>query len=194
MVKLGNSPPISIYIIVDLPINGRNLEEKEIYALHVLIVKTFKISHGRESMADRPLGIAIMAILGIIAGILVLLGSLAAIGISAFLGLAFLTDPGGLPIPVAVITALGTLLGVVLLIVAIIILVVSRGIWIGSNWARVLMLILLVLGAISSAWTLWGLYEAAAVLVEYASPVVSLLIELFFIYYLTRSHVVDFFT
>lgn len=175
-------------------VKGRTLEEKEIYALNILIVKTFKIPHGRESMVDRPLGIAIIAILGIIAGIVVLLGSLAAIGLSALIGLAFLTDPGGLPIPAAVITALGTLLGVVLLIVAIIILIVSRGIWIGSNWARVLMLILLVLGAISSAWTLWSLYEAAAVLTEYASTVVSLLVELFFIYYLTRPHVTDFFT
>ncbi len=145
-------------------------------------------------MADRPLGIAILAILGIIAGIIVLLGSLAAIGLSAFLGLAFLTDPGGLPIPVAVITALGTLLGIVLLIVAIIILIVSRGLWIGSNWARVLMLILLALGVLSSAWTLWGLYQAAAVLIDYASPVVTLLVELLFIYYLTRSHVIAFFT
>ena len=153
-----------------------------------------KISHGRESMAERSLGIAIIAILGIIAGILALLGSLAAIGLSALIGLAFLTEPGGLPIPAAVITALGTLFGIVLLIVAVIILFVSRGLWIGSNWARVLMLILLVLGAISSAWTLWGLYEAAAVLVEYVSTVVSLLIELFFIYYLTRPHVTDFFT
>lgn len=144
-------------------------------------------------MADRPLGIAIIAILGIIAGILVLLGSLAAIGLSALIGLAFLTEPGGLPIPAAVITALGTLLGIVLLIIAIIVLIVSRGLWIGSNWARVLMLILLALGVLSSAWTLWGLYPAVE-LIDYASPVVTLLVELFFIYYLTRSHVVDFYT
>ncbi len=145
-------------------------------------------------MADRPLGIAIIAILGILMGIIVLLGSLAAIGLSALIGLAFLTEPGGLPVPAAVISALGTLFGIVLLIVAIIILIVSRGLWIGSNWARVLMLILLIIGAISSAWAIWGLYEAAAVLAEYTSTVVSLLVELFFIYYLTRPHVVDFYT
>ncbi|NIO22040.1 MAG: hypothetical protein GTN76_15245, partial [Candidatus Aenigmarchaeota archaeon] len=50
-------------------------------------------------MADRPLGIAIIAILGILMGIIVLLGSLAAIGLSALIGLAFLTEPGGLPVP-----------------------------------------------------------------------------------------------
>lgn len=152
------------------------------------------ISYGRESMADRPLGIAILAILGLIGGIILLLAGLAVIGITGIASVAFLSDPSSIPVPAALITVLGTMIGVAFLIIAIILLLIFRGLWIGSNWARVLMLIFLVLGVISSLWTIVELVQVAIVLDELTSPIITLLIELIFIYYLTRPHVVDFYT
>ena len=139
-----------------------------------------------KQMADRPFGIAILAVLGLIMGIIVLLASIVLLGFSGLLSVAFLSDPSQAPV-VGLVATLGVLGGVIALIVAIIILLASRGLWNGSNWARILLMIIFALNGLSA---IWSLVQAGAIL---TGPLVSIVIAVIFLYYLTRSHVVAYF-
>ncbi len=87
-------------------------------------------------------------------------------------------------IPIIFVIAL---VGLVIIIFAFLFFLVARGFWVGSEWSRILALILFGLSAISS---IYGLYDAAAIVSE---VVVNLVVALLFLFYLTRRHVVEFF-
>lgn len=144
-------------------------------------------------MADRPLGIAILAVLNIIAGVLVLLLGLTLLGFGALLSAAALSDATGNPQIASFLGAIGAIAGIVVLVLAIIILLIGRGLWKGSNWARILIMIFLVLGVISNAWSIVQGVQLSIALAALAVPIVTLLIGIFFLYYLTRSGVTAFF-
>jgi len=152
-----------------------------------------KNSNGRENMADRPFGIAILAVLNFLAGFLALLLGITLLGFGALLSAATLSGATQNPQIETFLAAIGALAGVIVLILAIIILLIGRGLWKGSNWARILIMIFLVLGVLSNAWSIVQGVQLSIALTALAVPIVSLLIGIFFLYYLTRSNVTAFF-
>jgi|Deesub1362B_J571_1020462.scaffolds.fasta_scaffold00005_411 hypothetical protein len=131
-----------------------------------------------NSEIDRPLGVALISIFQILVGLLMILGGIAFIIIGAamspFLGL------------MGMMGFIGMIGGVILLIVSIIILgiitiIIGIGMWNGREWARLITLILSVLGLLVSILALPG-------------GLVGIIINALIIYYLTRNYVKKFFT
>ena len=143
-------------------------------------------------MADRPLLITLMAFFGLLFAILGILVGIAIAGIGGLLSIATLEEltlaTPGIPIALLGYLSLGlTVAGLVIIIFAFLFLLVARGFWVGSEWSRILALILFGLSAISN---IYGLYDAGSIV---EGTVVSLVIALLFLCYLTRRHVVEFF-
>ena len=87
---------------------------------------------------SRPIGVAILAILVILIGVLFLVGALAILFLSGFVALA-----GFLPFG-----ALGGIVGIILLIVALLWIAVGLGLWHLRSWAWRLAIIVMVLSII----------------------------------------------
>ncbi len=143
-------------------------------------------------MADRPLLITLMAFFGILFAILGILVGIALAGIGGLLSIATLEEltvpTPGIPIALLGYLSLGlTVVGLVIIIFAFLFFLVARGFWVGSEWSRILALILFGLSAISN---IYGLVDAGDIV---EGTVVSLVIALLFLFYLTRRHVVEFF-
>ncbi len=116
-------------------------------------------------MAERPLGITIIAILGFIGAILLIIGGLLLLFAGAFLGALF--GPLG--------AILGASLGVVVLIIGIIQFVISYGLWKMKKWALYIELILLIIGII---------FYIIAIVSGDLFSIVSLIISAIVFYYL----------
>ncbi len=124
----------------------------------------------------RPTGVAVLAILDLLAGILALIGGIfiAALGGSGLLALygygffsGFVAVAGGFVI-----------------IIGLLAIVVGWGMWSGKEWAWILAIILYALGALSSLLSLAG---------GNLSSVVGLLINALLLWYMFRPHVKAFF-
>lgn len=92
---------------------------------------------------SRPIGVAILAILVILIGVLFLVGAIAVLFLSGFVALAGLLPFG----------MLGGLLGIVLLIVALIWIAVGLGLWHLRSWAwwlAIIVMILSILGGLTA--------------------------------------------
>jgi len=123
----------------------------------------------------RPAGIAILAILELIGGIIILLLGigLAAVGGSLFTALGY-SGLGGV----------AALLGGIVAIFGLLALLVGWGLWTGKGWAWLLAVILSVLGV---------LFSIASIAVGSFTSVVGLLIDALILWYLFRPHVRAFF-
>ena len=119
---------------------------------------------------QRPTGVTIIAVLAIIVGILSLLGGLLVVAASAFVG-AIASPVGG-----AVLVALGSFL----VLIGLIFLVAAYGFWKGTKWGW-------WVGIIATALSLIG--SVVSLATGNFTSVVSLLIDLLLLYYLTRAHV-----
>ena len=114
--------------------------------------------------AERPLGVTILAVLAALSGILLLLAALAIASLSILAG------------PAAIIPAgLGS---GVLLVLSLLYLLVAYGLWNGQTWAWWLAVILAALDLVIALLSL---------------NIASLIIPAIILWYLTRSHVKEYF-
>ena len=133
----------------------------------------------------RPTGVAVLAILAAIGGILCLIGGVV-LGILAGameeLIESMIAEYGAGVIPgigefleafILAIAAIAAIFGVLYLIAA-------YGLWIGAGWAWWLTIILSILGIIMGILTL-------------PAGIITILIDILIIYYFTRPHVKEFF-
>lgn len=139
---------------------------------------------------SRPVGVTILAVLEILVGILVLLGSIGVFVLAGSLTLSSVRQNIEQNLPswfVNIAPAALAIFGVVLLIIAIIIFLVARGFLKGKNWSRVLAMILLVLSILGSVINLiaTGLFSAGALV----SFIIAIIIPVLLIFYLTRPGV-----
>ena len=123
---------------------------------------------------SRPLGVTIIAILIVIAGILTLLVGIGSIAIGPLtaLGLVFVAA------------------GVVSLVIGIAYLVMGYGLWKGRGWAWTISMIVLIIGIIIK---LISLPRAVASGSNFSEDIVSIAISAFILYYLYRPHVKAYF-
>jgi lysylphosphatidylglycerol synthetase-like protein (DUF2156 family) len=123
---------------------------------------------------SRPLGVTIIAILIVIAGILTLLVGIGSIAIGPLtsLGLVFVAA------------------GVVSLVIGIAYLVMGYGLWKGKGWAWTISMIVLIIGIIIK---LISLPRAVASGSNFSEDIVSIAISAFILYYLYRPHVKAYF-
>ena len=102
----------------------------------------------------RPVGVAILAILGYIGAVATLLTGIALmVGSSAITSLLTLSFP-----QLSSLALLGTtafiVTGVVVILCAILDYFIARGLWNGRNWARILILIISALSALGALLSL----------------------------------------
>jgi len=116
-------------------------------------------------MAERPLGITIIAILGFIGAVLIIIGGLALSAVGTLL--AMFLGPLG---------ALGALAGVVVIIVGIVQFIISYGLWKMKKWALYIEMILLLLSIVMSLVTIATSFDF--------TPIISIVISALIIYYL----------
>jgi lysylphosphatidylglycerol synthetase-like protein (DUF2156 family) len=125
---------------------------------------------------SRPTGIAVLAILELIAGIIFLIGGafLAALGGSSMLAAYGMGAFSGII----------AIFGGVLAVVGIITIIVGWGLWSGKGWAWTLAVVLSALGVVFSLVGLIG---------GQASDIVGLIIDALILWYLFRPHVKTYF-
>ena len=112
----------------------------------------------------RPTGITILAILEVLGGLALLLGGAAITALGGLVGLG-----------------LGAAFGGILIIFGLLSFVVAFGLWTGKEWAWLVALILSGLGA---------LFDLVSIVIGLGyGSILSLLIDVAIIYYLTRPHV-----
>ncbi|MCP8304924.1 MAG: hypothetical protein H3Z50_05610 [archaeon] len=140
------------------------------------------------SKVERPLGVAILAVLGIIGSILAIVGGVIFIVSGTFLAEAIeaaIAQYGIIPgVDIGLILASIAIIGAVVLVIGVIGVIIGWGLWKGRNWARIIVIIFSILGIISGLLPLIYLD---------ISGLVGVVIDIIIIYYLTRPHVVAFF-
>jgi len=125
---------------------------------------------------ERPLGVTILAVLEIIAGILMLFGAA---------GMLFLaTLGGGMPVAGIFFGMFAMAMAFIFVILAILAFIVAYGLWNGRGWAWWLAIILSIISLISNLGSL---------ATGNAGGIVGLIIAVVILYYLTRPHVKGFF-
>jgi hypothetical protein len=124
----------------------------------------------------RPTGIAVLAILELVGGVLAVLGGA---GIAAVGGSGMLASFGyaGLSGMVAVV-------GGVVLVVGLVALLLGWGMWTGKSWAWSLSVAFYIIGAI---------LDVASIVIGGLTGIVGLLIDIFLLWYLWRPHVKAYF-
>jgi uncharacterized membrane protein (DUF2068 family) len=142
---------------------------------------------------SRPVGITVLAILQGLVSFLTLLGGAALLLLSTFLAaggwdlipeeeLAEILQQIPLASPftsvsiLALTTTFLTGIGIVLLILAIVGFIMTWGLWSGKSWARTITMILAIISIITGIFSLPG-------------SLISILIDIVILYYLTRPHI-----
>ena len=141
---------------------------------------------------SRPGGVTVLTILEGIASVFMLLGGAALLVLSAFLASggwdlipeeelaeAFKEIPWAsfTSIPIlSLTTAFLTGIGVVLLLLAVVGFIMTWGLWSGKSWARTITMILQVISIVTGIFSLPG-------------SLISILINVGLLYYLTRPHI-----
>jgi hypothetical protein len=124
---------------------------------------------------QRPFGVTILAILEIISGLFELgAGALLLIAAGFIGGLSGVSGFGG------ILAGIFSAIGGVLIILGLLAFLIAYGLWTGQGWAWTLSLIFSIIGIILGILSL-------------PAGVISLIIDILIIYYLTRPHVKAFF-
>lgn len=133
----------------------------------------------------RPFGVTVLSILYFLSG----LGALVVVVFFAFLIVALFSGQllGGAPCVALGATLCFIATAVIGLIVILLLfnLILAWGLWTGRNWARIIVLALTALGLV---------LDLPSVFLIGPLALVGILFNLGIIYYLTRRHVVEFFT
>jgi len=120
---------------------------------------------------NRPVGVSILSVLAYIGAVFLLLG-----GIGLFVGgeviSSYLSSLGAFS---GIITAIGIVAGIILIALAVLYFFIGRGLWKGQNWARIVVLIFIVIGLIGSLVSIMG---------NLASSIVGIIIDVVIIWYL----------
>lgn len=141
----------------------------------------------------RPIGVTILAILGVIAGLFVLVSAIGSFALAGYFSMTTIPSDVQQQIPqwfldIAPAFLIGT--GIVMIIVAILLFAVAWGFITGRNWTRVLAIILLALGVIASILGFLGQVASGYFGVgSIGSLVLSIIIPVAIIWYLTTTHV-----
>ena len=137
----------------------------------------------------RPLGVAILAVIDIIGGILAIIGGLFYIIVGGYLVAYLETFTGHLGIVGGGLAAIAATTGVVILVVGIISIVLGWGLWGGKEWARIIAIIFSIIGLLFGVLVLLVAIGAAGLF-----GIVIIGVYAIVVYYLTRPHVKAFFT
>ncbi len=121
----------------------------------------------------RPLGVTILAVLGVIGGV-------AFLALAAFFAALAPTFAGEMEASMPFLSLLFALGSIVFVVIGIVQIVISYGLWKGATWAWWIYIILLALGIVSS-------------LLSLPHGVIGIVINGIIIYYLTRPHVKEYF-
>lgn len=136
-----------------------------------------------EGKAERPLGIAILAVLDIIGGILGLFGGISMAALSTIIA-EMMEEMGGLPgfegLFGAAIEVMFLVLGITAIIMGIVAVAVGWGFWKGTEWAWILGIALYAIGIILGVVSLAG---------GNVFSVISIIIGALIVYYLFRPNV-----
>jgi len=133
----------------------------------------------------RPTGVAVLAILAAIGGILCLIGAVV-LGILSTEMATFIESmmeqygAGAIPGIGEFIETIVLAIAAVAAIIGILALIDAYGLWIGAGWAWWLTIILSILGIIGGILSLPG-------------GIISIIIDILIIYYFTRPYVKEFF-
>jgi hypothetical protein len=142
-----------------------------------------------KAKADRPLGIAILAVLDIICGIAALIGGIVLAAVSTIVDEPEIEDAirdamtsAGVTNVEAVLDILATVLivlGVFICIMGLVAIVVGWGFWTGKQWAWILGVILFIISiAVSAVGMVWA-----------PTNVIGVIIDALILYYLFRPNV-----
>ncbi len=133
----------------------------------------------------RPTGVAVLAILGALGGVLSLFGAVV-LGILAGTMSEFIESTieeygaGAIPDIGGFVTGIIMVIAAVAAIMGILLFIDAYGLWTGKSWAWWLTIILSVIGIIGGLLSLPG-------------GIIGIIIEVLIIYYFTRPHVKEFF-
>lgn len=135
---------------------------------------------------ERPAGVTILALLEfLIAALLIFFALASAMGVSMLGAILSRTREIGAP-GFALFAGAGFLLAFFLLVPAVLFVVLGFGLWNLRNWARVITMVLAVLGvAGASIGLLWALTHLRVIGVMFSS--VRLSIDLLVLWYLSQS-------
>jgi uncharacterized membrane protein HdeD (DUF308 family) len=135
------------------------------------------------STKTRPTGVTILAVLEIIGGIFSLLAAAAFFALGALVGEAGMGMVEELPGIGFLAGALAALLGGVFIIAGLVAFLLAYGFWTGRGWAWILGIIFSIVGIVLGVVSLLG----------NSVSIVGILINILIIYYLTRTHVKEWF-
>lgn len=138
---------------------------------------------------DRPLGVAILAVLEIIAGILAALVGLLSVILGGFMWAYLETLVGLIGTVGGFVGAIVTAIGVVILVIGAISIVLGWALWGGKEWARILSIILSLIGVLFGLLVLFAAIGAGGLI-----GIIIIAIQAIIIYYLTTPGVKAFFT
>ncbi len=137
--------------------------------------------------AERPLGISIISILDIIFGLFAMLGGLLLIVLGSIINYIPTNEFQSIHVHINIpklIMVFGFVIGVFLLIFGVIGILLGYFLWKGNEFARLLHIVLAILGILSGIITGFN---------NILSGILSIIINLIIIYYLTRGYVKIFF-
>jgi len=130
---------------------------------------------------ERPFGVTILAILEVIGGILSLAAGAFMLFAAAAFGMMIPGEmPGGISGFVGLMMGLFSVIGIVVITIGLISFIIAYGLWNGRGWAWTLCLIFSIIGIIIGILSL-------------PTGIISLIINILILYYLTRPHVKAFF-
>lgn len=134
------------------------------------------------SNINRPLGVSILAILGYIGVVLHVLAAIA-----LFFGASFITSMLSQVGPFSTVTGgVAIFAGIIMLLFAALTFFISKGLWTGQNWARIIVIIFAALGVI---------FGIISLFTGNFSSIISILIDGIIAYYLWYAkEVVSFFS
>ncbi len=132
-----------------------------------------------EARPERPLGVAIISVLDILFGILMLFGGILFIAMGPFIMAQM--PPEAFPFAQLVGGAIA-IVGVAIVVLGLISILLGYLLWNGSNIARLLHIVFAILGIIFDILSFNPL------------SIIGIIISLIIIWYLTRPHVVNFFS
>jgi|YelNatPaOPRAMG01_1025707.scaffolds.fasta_scaffold94794_2 MFS family permease len=131
---------------------------------------------------ERPFGVTVLAILEIISALFSLGAGALMLTAAGFIGAIIGEMPGGSWGAgfSGLVAGMLIAIGVVMVILGLISLFIAYGLWTGKGWAWTLCLVFSIIGLILSILSL-------------PSGIISLIINILILYYLTRPHVKAFF-
>jgi len=133
---------------------------------------------GKEIVSQRPLGVAILAVLDAISGLLTLaLGTL-------FIMLNWSITGGGLSGPSGVLSTLLLAWAILIVIIGFLYLAIANGLWNGSDWAWTLCIVFSIIGIFI------GLFFS---FLELQSGIIIMLINIIALVYLNTGNVKAYF-